>query len=177
MKVINTTRFNPDTQTHYIGERLETNSPEAWTNTTAFYGRMPTQEEVNSHMEYCVKSGLATKDGESYHFNDNRVPVVYEFGIRWDDATDLQPANTTKKAFEGHYYNVTDEAITPTGKVETYIAESRTNAVLMALYTHRLHNGNAQAHPRGVIHCPSCGQIAIVSKPDQTTQPTQPSLL
>lgn len=67
--------------------------------------------------------------------------------------------------YEGHYYTVTDEAITPTGKVEIYTAKSRDEAVLMALYTHRLHNGRAWATNHGVIVCPSCGQIAIVSKP------------
>lgn len=138
MLVINTTRFNPDTQLFYVGKRLEVNDPEAWTNTAAFYKRTPTQDEVNSHMEHCVENGLATKDGDSYRFNDNRVPVVYEFGIRWDDANDLQ--QTTMLTLEGHYYTVTDEAITPTGKVETYLAKDRDEALLMALYTHRLHN-------------------------------------
>lgn len=66
--------------------------------------------------------------------------------------------------FKGHYYKVTDEEIKATGKIETYAAESRDEAVLMTLYTHRLHDGRAWATSIGVIHCPSCGQIAIVSQ-------------
>ncbi len=68
--------------------------------------------------------------------------------------------------FKGHYYKATDEEIKPTGKIESYVAKSRDEAVLMTLYTHRLHNGHAWATARGIIHCPSCGQIAIVSSHD-----------
>lgn len=64
--------------------------------------------------------------------------------------------------YQGHHYKVTDEAITPTGKIETWDTETREQAVGKALYTHQLHNKNAKATPRGVIHCPTCGQIAIV---------------
>ena len=61
----------------------------------------------------------------------------------------------------GTYYKVTDEEITPTGKVEIYLQPSRDEAVSAALYTHRLHNGRAHASMNGIITCPSCGQIAI----------------
>ena len=61
----------------------------------------------------------------------------------------------------GTYFKVTDEEITATGKVEIYLQSSRDEAVLAALYTHRLHNGNAHGSMNGVITCPSCGQIAI----------------
>jgi hypothetical protein len=71
------------------------------------------------------------------------------------------------KLFTGTYYTVTDEAITPTGKTESYVAPDRDEALLMALYTHRLHNGNAYGTLHGVIHCPTCGQIAITSQPEQ----------
>jgi len=75
------------------------------------------------------------------------------------------------KLFTGTYYTVTDEAITPTGKTETYGAKDRDEALLMALYTHRLHNGRAWGTPRGVINCPSCGQIAITIQPEQPAPP------
>lgn len=65
------------------------------------------------------------------------------------------------KTYTGTYYQVTDEAITRTGKVELYFQPTRQAAIDAALYTHRLHNGRAIATERGVIHCPSCGQIAI----------------
>ncbi len=61
----------------------------------------------------------------------------------------------------GTYYKVTDEEIVPTGETELYIQPTLDDAVLTALYTHRLHNGRAWASQNGIIHCPSCGQIAI----------------
>ena len=61
----------------------------------------------------------------------------------------------------GVHYTVTDEAITPTGKTELWIASDREQAIEYALYTHQLHNGRAWASDMGVIRCPSCGQIAI----------------
>jgi len=89
-KVINTTRRNPDTGKCYIGERLAVNDPRAWANTLAFYGQTPTQTEVNEHLEYCVHNGYTTKDGEIWNMGDLCVPVLYDFGIRWDPAKDLQ---------------------------------------------------------------------------------------
>ena len=68
--------------------------------------------------------------------------------------------------YHGHRYHVDDDAITPTGKRETWMAASRDDAIAMALYTHKLHNGRAWVTPRGVIHCPTCGQIAIVQSKD-----------
>lgn len=64
--------------------------------------------------------------------------------------------------FTAHHYKVTDEAITATGKTESYPAIDQQIAIDHCLYTHRLHNGNAFATKHGVIHCPSCGQIAVV---------------
>lgn len=64
--------------------------------------------------------------------------------------------------YDGHYYKVTDDEISPTGKIETYLAETRQDAIDKALYTHQLHAGRAFKTPLGVIHCPKCGQIAIV---------------
>ena len=72
--------------------------------------------------------------------------------------------------YVGTYFIVTDDAITPIGKLETWQASSREEAIAHALYTHRVHNGKATATPRGVIHCPSCGQIAITqSRAEQTS--------
>ena len=91
-KIINTTRRNPDTGKYYRGERLAVNDPRAWANTLAFYGRTPTQTEVNDHLEYCIREGYATKNSEIYNMGDACVPVLYDFGIRWDPSKDLQTA-------------------------------------------------------------------------------------
>ena len=63
--------------------------------------------------------------------------------------------------YSGSHYKVTDAEIAPTGKIEVWVAESRQEAIEAAVYTHRLHNRRAYASPFGIIHCPSCGQIAI----------------
>ena len=91
-KVINTTRLDPYTGKHHSGERLEVNDPRAWACTLAFYGRTPTQDEVNNHMQYCIENGYATQDGGIIVWGDSSVPVLYEFGLRWDPIKDLQPA-------------------------------------------------------------------------------------
>ena len=61
----------------------------------------------------------------------------------------------------GTYYKVTDDEILPTGKVELYIQSNRKDAIRAAIYIHEVHNKNVWASKNGVIHCPSCGQIAI----------------
>ena len=66
--------------------------------------------------------------------------------------------------YKGTFYNVTDESINPTGKVELYFQPTRQMAIDAALYTHKLHNRNAMASKNGVIYCPKCGQIAITKK-------------
>ena len=66
--------------------------------------------------------------------------------------------------YKGTFYKVTDEAITQTGKIELYFQPTRQMAIDAALYTHKLHNGSAIATKNGVIHCPTCGQIAITIK-------------
>jgi hypothetical protein len=66
--------------------------------------------------------------------------------------------------YSGTFYTVTETAITRTGKTELYFQPTRQAAIDAALYTHRLHNGNATVTPRGVIHCPTCGQIAITKR-------------
>ena len=66
--------------------------------------------------------------------------------------------------YQGTFYRVTDEAITPIGKIELYYQPTRQMAIDAALYTHKLHNGNTIATKCGVIHCPTCGQIAITIK-------------
>lgn len=65
------------------------------------------------------------------------------------------------------YYKVTNDEIMPTGKTEVYIQPTRDEAVLNALYIHRLHNGRAWASNNGVIRCPSCGQIAVTKITEQ----------
>ena len=72
--------------------------------------------------------------------------------------------------YKGTFFNVTDEDITPTGKVEFYFQPSRQMAIDAALYTHKLHNGNAAVRKDGVIHCPTCGQIAITKRSENVLQ-------
>ena len=98
-------------------------------------------------------------------------------GIQWKQGKIEHRLPLNAPTFEAHYYTVTDEAITPTGKVETFTAKDRDEAVMMAIYTHRLHNGNAYGTPHGVIHCPSCGQIAIVNRPQPAELPNAPTQL
>jgi hypothetical protein len=69
--------------------------------------------------------------------------------------------------FTAHQYTVTDTDITPTGKTEVYVQETREAAIAACLYTHKLHNGNAVASKNGVIHCPTCGQMAVVNTPTE----------
>lgn len=96
MKVKNTTRINPDNGNPYTGELLAASDPRAWENTLAFYGRLPSQEEVNAHFEYLERENLAHRDtAGNWHMNDNDAPVLYEFGIRWDNPEDLVPADST----------------------------------------------------------------------------------
>ena len=76
--------------------------------------------------------------------------------------------------YTGHHYKVTDDKITATGKKELWQCASRQEAINSALYTHRLHNGNAYASEQGVIHCPTCGQIAIVACQHKFTQAAAP---
>jgi hypothetical protein len=66
--------------------------------------------------------------------------------------------------YQGTFYNVTNEAITPTGKIELYYQPTRQMAIDAALYTHKLHSNNATASKNGVIYCPKCGQIAITKR-------------
>ena len=65
----------------------------------------------------------------------------------------------------GTHFTATDEKITRTGTTEHYPHTSRKTAVERCLYTHRLHNGKAFSTRLGVVHCPSCGQIAITNIP------------
>lgn len=71
------------------------------------------------------------------------------------------------KMYIAHQYTVTDDEIKPSGKVEYYSAPDRDSAVSACLYYHRLHNGRAFASKRGVIHCPDCGQLAVVKSHEQ----------
>ena len=51
--------------------------------------------------------------------------------------------------FAAHKYHITDEAIVTIGEVETYIADSREQAVQQCLYTRRLANGKSAIGPTG----------------------------
>ena len=64
----------------------------------------------------------------------------------------------------GTHYQVTDEEIVATGKIEIYLQFTRDQAISAALYTHRLHDGNASASKNGVITCNYCNsQITITT--------------
>ncbi len=52
--------------------------------------------------------------------------------------------------FTGYHYQVTDTAITATGKRETWLAESRDQAIGFALYTHSLY----------AVYQPHCRTVA-----------------
>ena len=91
MKVINTTRVNPDTGKHYIGERLELNDPRAYANSLHFLGRTPTQAETDEFIEESKVNGYLTESGGMWIWGDDSAPVLYEFGLRWDAIKDLQP--------------------------------------------------------------------------------------
>jgi hypothetical protein len=66
--------------------------------------------------------------------------------------------------YAGHFYKVTDSAITPTGELERYPAETVEDAASHCLYSHRLHNRNAHllSGSKQIVVCPQHGQIAVV---------------
>jgi hypothetical protein len=66
--------------------------------------------------------------------------------------------------YEAHHYTVTDEAITPTGKIERYCGSSAQDAASHCLYTHQLHEGHTHylSGSCQIIVCPKHGQIAVV---------------
>ena len=62
------------------------------------------------------------------------------------------------------HFQVTDEEIVATGKIEVYLQTTKEEAISAALYTHRLHDGNASASRNGVIRCNYYNsQIAITT--------------
>jgi len=68
------------------------------------------------------------------------------------------------KRYMATHYHVTDEEIVATGRIEIYVQFTRDQAISAALYTHRLHDGNASASKNGVITCHYCkSQIAITT--------------
>ena len=67
--------------------------------------------------------------------------------------------------YEAIGFDISDREIKQNGTVELYVdKKSLTEASESWLYTHQLHDGDAQVNIRGVGHCPKCGYYAIVRK-------------
>lgn len=72
--------FHPDCwEPPHKGIVLAVNNPRAWTNTVAFPGRSPDQEEVDKHLENLKQRNISL----------DRTPVLYSFGVQWE--TDPRP--------------------------------------------------------------------------------------
>lgn len=126
MRVKNKTRINPNNGAMLAGELLPANSPIAWTNTLAFYGRTPSQDEVNAHFDYLISEGLAYQDEDgNYHMTDHDAPVLYDFGaeaeykkhysdngLRWDAESELIPEDAAPEP-ETYYVQQWVNALDP----------------------------------------------------------------
>lgn len=65
--------------------------------------------------------------------------------------------------YEAVGFDVSDREIKENGNVELYVnKQSLTEASESWLYTHQLHDADAQVSIRGVGHCPRHGYFSIV---------------
>lgn len=77
-------RVTCDYRGTWRGTVIPINDVRIWSNTLAFNG-IPTQEEVNKHIQSCIIMGLSFED---------ETPVEWEFGkFYWDSTENLHLIN------------------------------------------------------------------------------------